>query len=68
MRHAIINNRNIFAANVAQFAEDEGIDGIDIDSEYPGVGSTISCVGSKNTNKSGPGHRDGWRDSWLENG
>lgn len=39
MRQAIIGNRNLFAANVAKFAEDEGIDGVDIDWEYPGVSS-----------------------------
>lgn len=37
MRKAIIDNRNTFAANIAQFAKDEGIDGVDIDWEYPGV-------------------------------
>lgn len=37
LRSAIISNRNTFAANLAQFVKDEGIDGIDIDWEYPGV-------------------------------
>ncbi|KAH8692466.1 glycoside hydrolase family 18 protein [Phaeosphaeriaceae sp. PMI808] len=37
LRQAIIANRNIFADNLAQFAQDEGIDGIDIDWEYPGA-------------------------------
>jgi GH18 family chitinase len=37
MRRAIIDNRNVFASNLAQWAKDEGIDGIDIDWEYPGV-------------------------------
>lgn len=37
MRSAIIDNRETFAANLAQFVKDEGIDGIDIDWEYPGV-------------------------------
>jgi hypothetical protein len=30
-------NRNTFAANVAQFLNDEGLDGADFDWEYPGV-------------------------------
>ncbi|KAH7258056.1 hypothetical protein BKA59DRAFT_491476 [Fusarium tricinctum] len=34
---AIIQNRVLFATNLAQFAKDEGIDGIDIDWEYPGA-------------------------------
>ncbi|OAL62501.1 hypothetical protein A7C99_7087 [Trichophyton rubrum] len=37
LRSAIITNRDTFASNLAQFAEDEGIDGIDIDWEYPGA-------------------------------
>jgi GH18 family chitinase len=37
MRSAIINNRETFATNLAKFADEEGIDGIDIDWEYPGV-------------------------------
>jgi GH18 family chitinase len=37
IRQAIINNRDVFAANLAQFVKDEGIDGIDIDWEYPGA-------------------------------
>lgn len=37
IRSAIIQNRVLFATNLAQFAKDEGIDGIDIDWEYPGV-------------------------------
>jgi GH18 family chitinase len=36
-REAIINNRNNFAANLAKFGQDEGIDGFDIDSNYPGA-------------------------------
>jgi GH18 family chitinase len=37
LRMAIINNRETFAANIAKFVADEGIDGVDIDREYPGV-------------------------------
>lgn len=37
LRSAIIDNRETFAANIAQFVKNEGIDGIDIDWEYPGV-------------------------------
>lgn len=37
IRQAIINNRDTFASNLAQFVQDEGIDGVDIDWEYPGV-------------------------------
>jgi GH18 family chitinase len=37
IRQAIINNRETFATNLAKFADDEGIDGIDIDWEYPGA-------------------------------
>jgi len=37
IRQAIIDNRNTFATNLAQFVEDEGLDGVDIDWEYPGV-------------------------------
>jgi GH18 family chitinase len=43
IRSAIIEHRDIFASNLAQFAKDEGIDGIDIDWEYPGV-STFSVA------------------------
>lgn len=38
IRSAIIGNRDLFATNLAEFAKAEGIDGIDIDWEYPGVG------------------------------
>lgn len=37
LRSAIIDNRETFATNVAEFVKNEGIDGIDIDWEYPGV-------------------------------
>ncbi|KAM4066213.1 glycosyl hydrolases family 18 domain-containing protein [Hirsutella rhossiliensis] len=37
LRSAIIDNRNVFASTLAQFAADEGLDGIDIDWEYPGA-------------------------------
>lgn len=41
IRSAILQNRETFANNLAQFAKDEGIDGIDIDWEYPGVSPYI---------------------------
>ncbi|PQE29040.1 glycoside hydrolase family 18 protein [Rutstroemia sp. NJR-2017a BBW] len=37
IRSAIITNRDLFANNLATFAKAEGIDGIDIDWEYPGA-------------------------------
>ncbi|KAI0385605.1 glycoside hydrolase family 18 protein [Hypomontagnella monticulosa] len=37
IRSAIINNREAFATNLAKFVTDEGIDGVDIDWEYPGA-------------------------------
>ncbi len=40
IRQAIITNYEAFATNVAQFIANEGIDGVDIDWEYPGV----SCL------------------------
>lgn len=40
IRNAIITNRETFATNLAKFVKDEGLDGVDIDWEYPGVSST----------------------------
>ncbi|KAL6712340.1 hypothetical protein ACN47E_000217 [Coniothyrium glycines] len=37
IRNAIINNRETFATNIVQFLNDEGLDGVDIDWEYPGA-------------------------------
>lgn len=37
IRQAIIANRETFAANIAKFVEEERLDGVDIDWEYPGV-------------------------------
>lgn len=37
IRQAIITHRETFATNAAKFIMDEGLDGIDIDWEYPGV-------------------------------
>jgi GH18 family chitinase len=37
LQQAIITNRDTFASNIAQFLNDEGLDGVDIDWEYPGV-------------------------------
>lgn len=37
IRKAIIENREEFATNLAKFVNDEGIDGVDIDWEYPDV-------------------------------
>ncbi|CZS72048.1 unnamed protein product [Fusarium graminearum] len=46
LREAIITNREKFATNLAQFAKDEGLDGVDIDWEYPGaIGGTV--IGKK---------------------
>ncbi|KAF2421787.1 glycoside hydrolase family 18 protein [Tothia fuscella] len=37
IRQAIIRNGDTFVKNLAQFVKDEGIDGIDMDWEYPGA-------------------------------
>jgi GH18 family chitinase len=37
IREAIINTRNTFAANIVRYVQDEGIDRINIDFEYPGA-------------------------------
>ncbi|KAK8080351.1 hypothetical protein PG997_008169 [Apiospora hydei] len=37
IRSAIIANRETFAENIARFLDDEGLDGVDIDWEYPGA-------------------------------
>jgi hypothetical protein len=37
IKSAIVRNGDAFVKNLAQFVRDEGIDGIDIDWEYPGV-------------------------------
>ncbi|CAG8961706.1 hypothetical protein HYFRA_00006246 [Hymenoscyphus fraxineus] len=50
IRSAIITNRNLFASNLATFANEEGIDGIDIDWEYPGAPDILvggSPIGQK---------------------
>lgn len=44
IRSAIINNGNTFANNLAQFVKDEGIDGVDIDWEYPGVSGSFGAL------------------------
>lgn len=41
IRSAILNNRDTFAANVAKFVNDNGLDGVDFDWEYPGVRSLL---------------------------
>jgi hypothetical protein len=47
IRSAIIEHRDVFASNLAQFSKDEGIDGIDIDWEYPGVSKSASASGAR---------------------
>ncbi|KAF4450549.1 glycoside hydrolase family 18 protein [Fusarium austroafricanum] len=50
IRSAIIANRELFAANLAKFAEEEDIDGIDIDWEYPGATDILAggnAIGAK---------------------
>lgn len=42
IRSAIIANGEKFASNLADFIKDEGIDGVDIDWEYPGVSFPFS--------------------------
>ncbi|KAK4072464.1 CAZyme family GH18 and CBM24 [Trichoderma harzianum] len=51
IRQAIITNKNAFTTNLAQFVKDEGIDGIDIDWEYPGAPDILvggQPIGQKN--------------------
>ncbi|KAL7936765.1 hypothetical protein V8C35DRAFT_296407 [Trichoderma chlorosporum] len=51
IRQAIITNKNAFTTNLAQFVRDEGIDGIDIDWEYPGAPDILvngQPIGQKN--------------------
>jgi len=42
IRQAILTNHETFVSRLVEFANNEGIDGIDIDLEYPGVCSYIS--------------------------
>lgn len=52
IRQAIIDHPETFAANLAQFVEDEGIDGVDIDWEYPGV--SLDSLSVKTPRKGNP--------------
>tara|TARA_R110002003_G_scaffold325_2_gene18774 strand:- start:5750 stop:6331 length:582 start_codon:yes stop_codon:yes gene_type:complete len=63
IRSAIINNRDTFATNIAQFLNDEGLDGVDIDWEYPGVSNMTSTYGKTVTVADLAIHR--LRISWL---
>ncbi|EKJ70067.1 hypothetical protein FPSE_09760 [Fusarium pseudograminearum CS3096] len=50
IRNAIITNRETFATNLVKFAKDEGLDGVDIDWEYPGAEDILvggSPIGAK---------------------
>ncbi|KAF2729337.1 glycoside hydrolase family 18 protein [Polyplosphaeria fusca] len=53
IRTAIINNRDTFASNIAKFLNDEGIDGVDIDWEYPGAPDIL--VGGQPIGQKGDG-------------
>ena len=53
IRSAIIDNREVFASNLAKFVNDEGIDGTDIDWEYPGAPDIM--VGGSPIGKKGDG-------------
>ncbi|RYP06455.1 hypothetical protein DL766_010222 [Monosporascus sp. MC13-8B] len=53
IRQAIIDNREKFATNLAQFVKDEGLDGVDIDWEYPGAPDIL--VGGQPIGKPGDG-------------
>jgi GH18 family chitinase len=41
IRQAILTNHESFASSIVQFLNDEGIDGVDIYLEYPGVSSYL---------------------------